>query len=190
MKKFVLVVLLLLAGLAQAAVDVAGIKYEDKAKLGGAELQLNGAGVRAKFFIKVYTVGLYLPEKRGAAAEVLALNGPKRFLIVTLRDLTAEQFAEALVGGIQKNHSDAEIEPLKPSIEEFREAILAAKASSKGDVVTIDWLPESGTRLSINGKQQGKDIPGEDFYRALLKIWLGPKPAQDDLKEALLGRQH
>ena len=27
----------------------------------------------------------------------------------------------------------------------------------------------------------------EDFYRALLKIWLGDKPVQDDLKKALLG---
>ena len=55
-------------------------------------------------------------------------------------------------------------------------------------MINIDWLPEGGTRLSINGKQQGKDLAGEDFYQALLKIWLGPKPAQDDLKDALLGK--
>jgi len=30
-------------------------------------------------------------------------------------------------------------------------------------------------------------IEGEDFYRALLRIWLGDKPVQEDLKKALLG---
>jgi hypothetical protein len=55
-------------------------------------------------------------------------------------------------------------------------------------VVHLDWLPESGTRLTFNGVAKGSDIPGEDFYRALLKIWIGDKPAQDDLKEHLLGK--
>ena len=45
-----------------------------------------------------------------------------------------------------------------------------------------------GTRLAIGGKQLGKDIPGEDFYNALLRIWIGDKPIQDNLKEALLGK--
>jgi hypothetical protein len=27
----------------------------------------------------------------------------------------------------------------------------------------------------------------EDFYRALLRIWLGERPVQEDLKKALLG---
>jgi hypothetical protein len=40
----------------------------------------------------------------------------------------------------------------------------------------------------VAGQQRGKDIPGEDFYRALLRIWLGEKPVQDDLKQALLGK--
>ncbi|MFA7270642.1 MAG: chalcone isomerase family protein [Sterolibacterium sp.] len=188
MQRLLLAVLLFAAGLAHAAMDVAGVRYEDKSRLGSVELQLNGAGMRSKFFIKAYVIALYLSEKKTAANEVLALKGPKRLEIVTLRDLSAEAFADALVGGIQKNHSEAEIEPLKASIEEFRNAILAVKSSSKGDIVTIDWLPESGTRLSINGRQQGRDIAGEDFYRALLKIWLGDKPVQDNLKDALLGK--
>jgi hypothetical protein len=54
--------------------------------------------------------------------------------------------------------------------------------------VLIDWLPENGTRLTVNGQVKGKDIAGEDFYKALLKIWLGNKPVQDDLKQALLGK--
>lgn len=188
MKKLLLALLLCWFGFSHATVEVAGIKYEDKSALGASELQLNGAGMRSRFFIKVYTIGLYLTEKKTSLADVLASKGAKRLHIVTLRELTAEQFADALVEGIHKNHAEAETEPLKERIEEFKNAILAVKTAAKGDVVSIDWLPDSGTRLSINGKQQGKDIAGEDFYRALLRIWLGSRPAQDDLKELLLGK--
>lgn len=188
MKKLLLVVLLLVCSLTHAALEVAGIKYDDKTTLGAAELQLNGAGMRSRFFIKAYTIALYLPEKRTSAADVLSLKGAKRLHIVTLLELTAEKFADALVDGIHRNHSEVEAEPLKARIDEFKNAILAVKTAAKSDVITIDWLPESGTRLSVNGKQQGKDIAGEDFYRALLKIWMGSKPVQDDLKDALLGK--
>lgn len=187
-KNLFLALLLCIASLAHAATEIAGVKFDDKVKLGATELQFNGAGMRSKLFLKVYTIGLYLPEKKTAAADVLALAGAKRMQVTTLRELTAEQFADALVEGIKKNHSEAEVEPLKARIDEFRTAILAVKTAAKGTVVTIDWLPDSGTRLSIDGKQQGKDIAGEDFYRALLQIWLGPKPAQADLKDALLGK--
>ena len=32
-------------------------------------------------------------------------------------------------------------------------------------------------------------VTGEDFYRALLRIWLGENPVQADLKKALLGEK-
>ena len=188
MKKTMVALLVCLTGLAHAAADIAGVRFENMSKLGATELQLNGAGLRSKFILKVYAIGLYLTEKKTAAADVLALKGSKRLRIVTLRELTAEQFADALVEGIHKNHSDAEMDALKARLGEFKAAMLAVKKAAEGTIIEIDWLPDSGTRLSVNGKQQGKDIAGEDFYNALLRIWLGPKPAQDDLKEALLGK--
>ena len=182
-------VLLLSVAPARADVDVAGVKFADKAKVGNAELSLNGAGLRSRAFFKVYALGLYLPEKKGAADAVLNVKGPKRIQIVTLRELTAEQFADALISALEKNHTEAELAPLKARVEEFRAIMLSLGTAPKGSAVTLDFLPESGTRLQFNGSAKGKDIPGEDFYRALLKIWLGQEPAQADLKEALLGKQ-
>jgi hypothetical protein len=144
--------------------------------------------LRSRLFFKVYAIGLYLPQKANSAAEVLAQTGAKRLRIATLRDLTAEQFADALVEGMEKNHAPAELEPLKARIQAFRANMLDIKSAAKGATVIIDWLPESGTRLVFNGERRGSDIPGEDFHRALLRIWLGERPAQDDLREALLGK--
>jgi hypothetical protein len=170
------------------AAEVGGVKLEDRIKLGTAQLSLNGAGVRTRAFFKVYAIGLYLPERKGAADAVLALKGAKRIHIVTLRDLTAQQFADALTEQITKNHSEAELAALKPAMDEFRATLLALNAAPKGASIDIDFAPETGTRLVFNGQTRGKAIAGEDFYRALLRIWVGDKPAQSDLKDALLGK--
>jgi hypothetical protein len=189
MKKLLFALTLFAACIAHAATEVGGIRFDDRTALGNTELVLNGAGLRAKWFLKVYAIGLYAAEKKAATADMLALKGPKRLHIATLFDLTGEQFADALVAGIQKNMSDTEIAPLTARIEQFRNTILELKTAAKGTAIDIDWLPDAGTRLSVNGVRHGADIPGEDFYRALLKIWLGDHPAQDDLKDALLGKQ-
>jgi hypothetical protein len=40
----------------------------------------------------------------------------------------------------------------------------------------------------VNGQPRGKLMPGDEFYRALLRIWLGEKPADGDLKKGMLGQ--
>ncbi len=191
MKKYLycLLVLLFTAWTAQAiAAEVAGVKLEDKAKLGNAELVLNGIGLRTKVFFKVYVIGLYLPAKAATSNAVLEQKGVKRAHMVLLRDVSAEDFSDALIEGLTNNSSDAEMAALKPRIDQFRQAIVAAGEVKSGLVVHLDFLPETGTRLTLGGKQQGKDIPGEDFFNALLRIWVGEKPIQNNLKDTLLGK--
>ncbi len=63
------------------------------------------------------------------------------------------------------------------------------KEAKKGMRITLDWLPAAGTQVTVEGKPAGAPVPGDDFYRALLRIRLGDKPVQDDLKKALLGEK-
>ena len=51
-----------MAGSAQAA-DVDGVRLPDTLTVDGANLILNGTGLRKKLIIKVYAAGLYLTEK-------------------------------------------------------------------------------------------------------------------------------
>lgn len=187
-KKLAAALLLALSLPALAALEVAGVKFEDKVKVGAGDTVINGAGLRNRAFFKVYALGLYLPQKASTTADVLAAKGVKRIAIVTLRDLTAEQFVDALIEALKKNHDEATLKTLQPRIDQFRSTMLGIGNAPEKSVVNLDWLPDTGTRLSFNGAQKGSDIPGEDFYRALLRIWLGDNPAQDDLKEKLLGK--
>src|SRR5206468_7068970 len=90
--------LMLCVQLAPAA-EVAGVKVDERVKLGSSELQLNGTGIRTRLFFKVYVGALYLPERKSSAPEVLALRGAKRVSMALLRDLTARQLTDALEEG-------------------------------------------------------------------------------------------
>ena len=180
-----LAVMLLAWALPASALEVAGVNVADKAKLGAAELVLNGAGIRTRAIFKVYVGALYLAEKKSTAADVLAQKGAKRVALTMLRELSAQQLNEAFESGIQANHTAAEVEAFKPRIAGLLALFTDGK---KGDVILLDFLPESGTVVNVNGQAKGKPIPGEDFYRALLRIWLGDKPVDGDLKKAMLGQ--
>ncbi|MBL8397530.1 MAG: chalcone isomerase family protein [Candidatus Accumulibacter sp.] len=188
MKRSIMIIAALAAFNLADAADVGGVKFDDKVRLGSTELSLNGAGIRKKAVFKVYAIALYLPEKRSTTDATLALKGHKRISIQLLRDLSAQQFVDALQEGLTNNHGEAEMAALKDRLKQFSDTLLAIGEARSGSVLNIDWLPESGTRLLVNGQIKGKDIAGEDFYKALLKIWLGGKPVQDDLKQALLSK--
>ena len=178
--------LMLCAQLALAA-EVAGVKVEERVKLGSSELQLNGAGIRTRLFFKVYVGALYLPERKSSATQVLALRGAKRVSMALLRDLTARQLTDALEEGIRANSSEGELAALKERIDALVATMNEIGSAKEKTVISLDFLPESGTRVTVDGEARGKPVPGEDFFVALLRIWLGEKPVDADLKKAMLG---
>ena len=182
--------LLVFAALAAAGTtfgaEVEGVRIEDKTRVANADLTLNGAGLRKRAFFKVYAMGLYVPQKSANAAALLEQPGPKRVAIHMLRDVSADAFNEALADGIRANHSDADVKALEPRIKELGAIITQVGEAKKGMAIHLDWTG-SETQVLIQGKPTGKPIAGQDFYRALLRVWLGDKPVQDDLKKSLLG---
>jgi hypothetical protein len=178
------------AAAAVLAAEVAGVKLDDKVRIApnAPELVLNGAGIRTRFFVKVYVGALYLPEKKTAAADVLALGGAKRMHLAMLRDLTAQQLADALNEGFAANNPPADQERYKAQLAELLGVMNSLGAAKSGEAIALDFVPDSGTRVLVNGAAKGKPIPDEGFYRAILKVWLGDKPVDADLKRGLLGQ--
>ena len=174
-------------GASAQAVEVEGVKLDPTAQVGGVALQLNGAGVRTRAIFKVYVAGLYVPQKANSAAALLAQKGPRRVAITMLRPVDADTFSGALSEGLQKNLSEAQFAGFKTQIDTLNANFKAAGEAKKGDVILLEFAPDTGTRVVVNGKLQGNAIPGEDFYTAVLRIWLGEKPVDGDLKKGLVG---
>lgn len=171
------------------AVEVQGAKLEDTATVAGKNLVLNGAGARIKAVFKVYAIGLYLTEKKSTTADILALNGPKRFKIVFLRDLTSEEFGSAFLAGINKNLEKDEKTKLVNQITKFGDLFTEFEGVKKGEVIIGDYNPAVGTTITLNGKQLGSPLPDVAFYNAILRIWIGANPADNMLKPLLLGEK-
>jgi hypothetical protein len=169
------------------AAEVAGVKMDDVATLSGQPLVLNGLGLRSKMFIKVYVVGLYLPHKETLASEVLDMPGAKRVQLVMMRDVGAELLADNLSKGLADGTAKAELAQLQPRVETLKAVMRSVGEAHKGSRIQLDYLPGAGTRVSVDGKTIGGDIPGEDFYRALLRIWIGDEVGSKPLKAELLG---
>lgn len=172
---------------AHAVVEVAGVKFEDTYSLAGQTLQLNGAGLRKMMFIKVYTLGLYVQRKETTPQALLNVPGYKSMHVVLKRDVKAQKLIDALVAGVENNTSDEELQVLRPRLEHLANGLRSAGEIEEDTMVKIEFVPGLGTVVSHKDKIVVKDLPGEDFYRALMRIWLGEKPADRSLKAQLLG---
>jgi len=171
------------------AVEVSGVKLEDTAKVGGKDLVLCCAGVRVKVLFNVYALGIYLTEKKNTVADILGQTGPKRFKLVMMRDVSGEEFGSSFMGAINKNLDKDEKSKFVNQLLKFGEMFETIGALKKGDVIVSDWVPGTGTVLTLNGKSIVEALPDPLFYNALLKIWLGDKPVDTSLKPVLLGEK-
>jgi hypothetical protein len=173
---------------ATAQVTVAGVKYDEAAELRGSKLQLNGAGVRYKVVVKVYAAGLYLSRKAGTTEEVLAAPGPKRLHITMLRDIESAELGRLFTRGVEDNMDKAGFSKLVPGLVRMSQLFADIKKLHSGDTFSIDWIPGTGTVIMVKGVPQGEPFKEPEFFNALMRIWLGPVPADYKLKDTLLGR--
>ena len=178
--------LFLLVPLAASGAELEGVRMDEQLRVGSQALQLNGMALRTRVFFKVYVAGLYLPQKTRDAAQALRMPGAKRVALVLLRDVGADIFVSSLVEALKENLSDAEQARLKPQVEELTGLMQKVGEAKKGTVIGLDFAPGAGTSVLVNGAAQGRPIAGDEFYPALLRIWLGEKPVSDDMKKGLL----
>jgi hypothetical protein len=179
----------LVLGTAQAEpVTVSGVKYEDTSEVRGSKLQLNGAGIRYKTIIKVYTAGLYLTRKAGTPEEVAAAPGAKRIHIVMLRDIDSTELGKLFTRAVEDNMSKSDFSKLIPGLLRMGQIFSDQKKLAAGDAFSVDWVPGTGTIISVKGVPQGEPFKEPEFYNAMLSIWLGKSPADWKLKDALLGK--
>jgi len=161
-------------------------QFPDQIVLDGTDqpLQLNGIGMRTKLFFDIYIGALYTETSARTRDDVLQQKGPKRMLMHFVYDeVGVDKLIAGWKEGFEENQSEDRMAVLQERINAFNAMFSTVKT---GDEVLLDYVPGKGTIVTIKGESKGQ-IEGEDFYAALLDIWLGDEPADDDLKQALLG---
>ena len=178
---------LLLTNLPAAAVSIEGVVIPGTLALPGSdqELVLNGAGIRKKFFMDIYIGALYLPARTSDATAILSDAGAASVTMHFLyKEVDRDKITDGWNDGLGENVSREEFRTLAKRLEKFNALFRTVR---RGDVIRIDYNPVTGTEVRINDEWRGS-IEGNDFFRALLKIWLGDHPVSSSLKDEMLGR--
>lgn len=175
------------------ALDVAGVSYAAHKRSGASTLVLNGAGVRKLANVDLYTAALYLQNKHATPGAVLADKGAKQLTVTLLRDVTGREMADLLSRGLVDNSSNDALAGLMPEIMGLGTLIAERGQLKSGDSFQIDWSATAGTTITV--RQQGEKAPSvevfakPDLIGAMMRIWLGERPADTTLKSALLGQR-
>lgn len=154
----------------------------------GRVLVRNGSGVRTKLVFDVYAMALYLPQRAETAEAVLSSPPPRVIEIRLLRHLDGRTFAEALWEGLEKNHAPDVLATFRAPLARLRAAMEASGEMKAGTAVEITENLHGETSILVDGQALMEPVREPGFFPVLLAIWLGPSPAQESLKGALVGR--
>lgn len=171
------------------AADISSVPVEPEVTMAGVKLVLNGAGVRTRGAAKVNVTQMHALKNFSSLDELVNMPGPKRVTITLLGDVQGGTMGKSLGRGIEDNYPKASISKLIPSLIRMTDVFTVHKSLASGDRVVIEWIPGTGTVLSVKGKAQGAPFKEPEFFRALMSIWLGPMPVDVKLKDALLGQK-
>jgi hypothetical protein len=173
---------------AAGAATLEGLTFDDSTRIANRELQLNGLGVRSVLIFKGYVAGLYLSDRASTGQEVLLNQGPKRLQLRMLMEVGANDVKKALVDGMRKNVSEAQWSAMEDRALSFEQTIDSIGVTRPGDTIDLDYLPDRGMVLAVNNVSRGSAVRGQDFYTALLKIFVGDDPVDTRLRKGLLGQ--
>ncbi len=184
MKKFIVLILGLLLAIPSYSMRVGGKNLPDTLKFGDTTLVLNGAGIRKKFWIKVYAGGLYLKAKSHNANQIINADEPMALRLHFIYDgVSAKKMRSAWEDSFEEVLGD-NYKKLENKIKLF-ESFFNVE-THEDDIWDLVYIPGVGTKVMLNGKQKGV-VPGLDFKKALFSIYLSEKTELPDLREAMLG---
>jgi hypothetical protein len=172
---------MLLSFSVNAAQEVSGVSVPDNVSLEGTSLHYQGAGVRSKFFIDLYVGSLFTQKADKNVIKSQDVSAIRLNIISGL--ITSEKMISAINDGFD-GATAGNTAPISAEIAEFIGVF--SEEIVKGDQFTLVSTPGKGLATYKNNEKLST-INNDAFRQAVLSIWLGDEPADDDLKDDMLG---
>jgi hypothetical protein len=200
------------AGAARAETIVepsSGTAFEASRTVDGKPFTLLGTGIRKKWMVKVYAMGLYVAEEdaRRAFPALAARAGgkdkakltasdhaqsfviwgtfPKVGVLHFVRNVEVEKIREAFKDGFEEELSDKAPPELKKATESFLS--LFTGEIKEGQEIVLTTNGDGKITVDIAGAvKPGPSNP--KLVRALWSVWLGGKPISTDMRKSLVER--
>ena len=166
------------------AKECKGVDFPEHLQVGGHDLTLNGLGMRKATFLKinVYVGALYVTHPSHDPQPLIDPGTPAELILHFVRNVGVGDLRDAWNEAFEK-------------VAKSQTGALAARVTTlnswmtdmkTGQRLVFNRIPGSGIEVSVNGAVKGT-LPGDDFSRALLSVWLGESPPNPELKSGLLG---
>jgi Chalcone isomerase-like len=177
--------LALALALPSAAREVSGVKLPEALTVEGRALVLNGAGLRRQFIFDVYVCGLYLERPAHDRRQILAEGASWAIVLHFLRDVDHEKILQSFRHAFERN-SPGLAERLEPGLVKFHDEVMSTLVVKRGQRLTLAYAPEVGSTLTVPDGRSST-VTGQEFGDALLRTWIGERPADRRLEDELLG---
>jgi len=168
------------------ALEVEGVNVPETYSAMGTELKLNGAGTRSKWFMDLYVGGLYVPSTINDGQAIINADEPQAITLHIISGLiSSDKMKSATMEGFE-NSTGGDLSSIQSEVDTFLDVF--SEEIVDGDVFDLVYVPGEGTRVLKNGEAKAT-IGDLEFKKALFGIWLSDQPAQEDLKEKMLGQR-
>jgi hypothetical protein len=168
---------------AQNTTKIYGHEFFKTISAGSEKLELNGGGLREKYFFDLYIAALYLKEKNSDASKIIAKNEEMTISIKIISSkVTKEKLLESMSEGFE---NASEGKATKEEMKKFRGFF--TEDLKIGDKINLEYIPNKGLSVRKNSKIIGT-IESLEFKKALFSIWLGSNCVDSGLKKELLGK--
>jgi hypothetical protein len=186
-----------------------GVQFDAQKSWDGKAFTLVGTGIRKKFIVKVYAMGLYvenvdgkrafssLATKAGGSDQAKLTEGDRAqsFLIWGsfgkvgvmhfVRDVGAGKIHDAFAEDLSDELSDKAAPDVRDATQAFLK--LFDKDLKNGDDIVLRTSPDGKIDVSIGGQEKGS-VQNIKLMRALWSTWLGGHPISKDLRASLVNR--
>ncbi len=150
----------------------------------GSTLQLNGVGEAKQLGSALYLGGLYLTQPTNDKAIISDNSLSRRMSFRFNSRISSRAWKRLWIEYISINTAKDELLPFTTDVQTF--VGLFQGAIKVGDQLTIDFIPDQGTIVIINGVNLGT-IEKVEFFNLILNTWIGPRPLNEDFQLAILG---
>ncbi len=173
-----------LCATAAVAKDCRGVHFPDHAFVEGSDLKLNGVGLQKATFLRVdvYLGALYVAATSRDPDALINSDRRQELILHFLRSVNVRDVRD------QWTKDFVHVVPDRPASLMQRVAMLDTWLSDmKSDErLTFVREPGEGIKVVVGGVLKGT-VPGEDFSRVFMSIWLGATPPSAALRAGLLG---
>lgn len=166
------------------ALEIAGVAVPQivQGDEGQGRMTLAGHAEVHRHYLPFYGVTLHLPELRPSKAVLVQGLAPCRLSLIWFANgLSAEQVRAYFRERFEIAADDEALGRAKPRIDQLLGML---PGTSRGRTFSFDYDPDRGMLVEVDGERL-LALPGVEFNRVLLGLWLG-EAAEDGVAEALL----